>query len=284
MSIHRILLVLSVLLGATALGADPPDQTYADRMASEHAEDEATSSPAADTPPAAAVVTEDVVYATVDGSPVRGVLARPASAEAGAPAVIVIHEWWGLNENIRAMAERLAGEGYQALAVDLYRGDVATSRDDARSFMQRAMESPEQLEENLRQAHRYLTETMGAPRVGVIGWCFGGGWSLRASLAMPKDIAGTVIYYGRLVTDSAALAAIENPVLGIFGSEDRGIPVADVRRFEQALEDLGKDARIHVYEGADHAFANPTGTRYQAAAAEDAWAKTLTFFAETLRP
>jgi carboxymethylenebutenolidase len=196
--------------------------------------------------------------------------------------VIVIQEGWGLNDNIRAMARRLAAEGYVALAVDLYEGQVAEESARARELMSAAMERAESLEDNLRQAHRYLGE-QGAESIGVIGWCFGGGWSLRTALLLPDEIDATVIYYGRLVTDSEQLAALESPILGLFGSEDQGIPLESVREFESVLESLGKDAAIHVYEGANHAFANPSGTRYNADAAEDAWKKTLEFFTANLK-
>lgn len=121
------------------------------------------------------------------------------------------------------------------------------------------------------------------PSIGVVGWCFGGGWSLQTALALGDGIDATVIYYGRLVTDPAELEPLTSPVLGIFGSLDQGIPVETVREFESALDSLGKEATIHVYEGADHAFANPSGTRYNAEAAEDAWEKTMAFFAQNLR-
>ena len=101
---------------------------------------------------------------------------------------------------------------------------------------------------------------------------------------LPGEIDGAVIYYGRLITDRERLAALEAPVLGIFGAEDGGIPIESVREFEAALNDLGKDASVLVYDGADHAFANPSGTRYDAEAAEDAWAETLAFFEKHLAP
>jgi carboxymethylenebutenolidase len=196
--------------------------------------------------------------------------------------VLVIHEWWGLNDHIRTMARRLADAGYLALAVDLYEGEVAEDRDTARKLVTRAREQTERGEENLSQALAYLRAELGAEKVGVIGWCFGGGWSLATALNEPDGIDATVIYYGRLVTDEAELAVLDSPILGIFGALDEGIPVATVREFEAALDSLGKEASIHVYEGANHAFANPTGTRYQAEAAADAWARTLAFFAEHL--
>jgi carboxymethylenebutenolidase len=199
------------------------------------------------------------------------------------PGLIVIQEWWGLNDNIRAMADRLAGEGYLALAVDLYGGEVAEDRDKAMQLMQAAMNESAALEENLRQAYAYLEEEAGAPRIGTIGWCFGGGWSLNTALLLPDKVDATVIYYGRLVTDREALAKLGMPILGVFGAEDQGIPVESVKEFEAALDSLGKEAQIRIYEGADHAFANPSGTRYQPEAAADAWEKTIAFFNQHLK-
>jgi len=251
-------------------------------MAAEHAGDRPVASGASSAAPAGAVETETVEYATVNDRVVSGFLARPAGAARGGPAVIVIQEWWGLNDNIRAMTRRLAGEGYTALAVDLYAGEVAEDPQRARDLMMDAMGREGELEENLRQAYRYLSEARGATRIGTIGWCFGGGWSLRTALLFPNDVDATVIYYGRLVTDSDQLATLQMPILGHFGAEDRGIPPESVRQFEAALEQLGKDAEIHVYEGADHAFANPSGTRYNEEAAEEAWSRTVAFLAKNL--
>jgi len=274
-----VMLLAGALVGC---GSSEKDQ-YADRMATEHAHDDARPSGAATAAPAAPVEEQEVTYATLDGTGVRGFLARPADDAAGAPGILVIQEWWGLNDNIRAMASRLAGEGYVALAVDLYEGEVAEDPDRARELMSRAMGQEARLEDNLRQAYAYLVEEQGAERVGVIGWCFGGGWSLQTALMLPDEIDATVIYYGRLVTDRERLATLRMPILGFFGDLDQGIPVDQVHEFEAVLEDLGKDASITVYEGANHAFANPSGTRYVPEAAEDAWAKTLAFFDRNLR-
>jgi carboxymethylenebutenolidase len=139
------------------------------------------------------------------------------------------------------------------------------------------------IEDNLRQAYRYLSTEAGATRVGTLGWCFGGGWSLNTALLMPESIAATVIYYGRLVTDPDALKTLDMPILGIFGSEDRGIPVETVDAFEKTMRDLNKDVTVKVYEGANHAFANPSGQRYDPQAAEDAWARTVAFLDQHLK-
>ncbi len=167
--------------------------------------------------------------------------------------------------------------------MDLYEGEVAQDSENAGRLARGVRDRPDRATENLSQAWQFLKEEQAARRVGVIGWCFGGGWSLRAALALGDGIDATVIYYGRLVTNTTELEALASPVLGLFGSADRGIPVETVQEFESALELLGKEASIHIYEGADHAFANPSGTRYRAEAAEDAWAKTLAFFAKHLQ-
>jgi carboxymethylenebutenolidase len=275
---------LSVLLPLTLLAAcsGPSEEAaHVDRMEQEHAGDEPVASPATESESGAEIETRAVAYADLEGTPITGYLARPAG-EGPHPGLIVIQEWWGLNDNIRAMAERFAAEGYVALAVDLYEGEVAGDRETAATLMRASLEKTPRLEENLRQAARYLLEQEGVHKIGTIGWCFGGGWSLRTALLIPDEISASTIYYGRVLTDPAELEPLQAPILGIFGALDQGIPVESVREFEAALESLGKPAAIHVYENADHAFANPSGTRYNEEAATDAWEKTLAFFAENL--
>jgi carboxymethylenebutenolidase len=248
-----------------------------DAMSREHAADTTEPSPAAVIEPARAVVSERLPYAEVDDELVYGHFVFPADMVQPLPAVIMIHEWWGLNDNIRAMADRLAGEGYIVLAVDLFGGATADNPEQARQQMLGVVENPERANENLRQAHEFVTRTAGAPRIGSLGWCFGGGWSLNTAMLFPDDIDAAVIYYGQVTDDAEKLRPITAPILGLFGAEDQGISVASVRRFENALDELRKNYSIHVYPGADHAFANPTGNNYNAEAAEDAWQKTLEF-------
>jgi len=121
-----------------------------------------------------------------------------------------------------------------------------------------------------------------APRIGTLGWCLGGRWSLRAALILPDQVDATVIYYGTVKVDEAELAKLRMPILGFFGSKDRVVPVATVTAFEATLQRLGKNADIHIYEGAEHAFANPSGTAYDPQAAEDAWHLTTAFLKEYL--
>ncbi len=293
-TVFRFILLFSLLGFVAACGgeAERAAEEYAGRMAREHAGE--TPTPTGIVRPAAIpVVTETVTYGVVDGKEVTGYMAAPANADsvaaahgleagAGLPGVIVIHEWWGLNDNIRKMAERIAGEGYRALAVDLYGGEVAADPAKARELMSAAMKNPEAATANLTSAYAYLTNAKHAGRVASIGWCFGGGMSLQAGLALPTELDGVVIYYGRLVTDPERLATLEMPIIGFFGGQDQGIPVETVRLFEKTLKELGKDVQIYIYEDAGHAFANPSGARYNAAAATDAWEKTVAFFGKHL--
>lgn len=145
------------------------------------------------------------------------------------------------------------------------------------------MTDRQRIEDNLRQAFLYLDLMPSTDRIGSIGWCFGGGWSLRTALLLPEELDAAVIYYGLLVTDAARLEPLSMPIQGHFGAADSSIPPAQVRRFEQALNKAGRDHEIHIYEGAGHAFANPSGTRYQPEAAEVAWRRTVDFFAEHLQ-
>lgn len=288
------LLIAALLLAACgdapaddASAAARADTAYADRMAEEHAGD-STNATGTAREPATPVESEMVNY----GPEAPGYMAYPAQpdsvleARGGGnqlPGLIVVHEWWGLNDNIRAAARRLAGEGYRVLAVDLYGGQVAETPDEARSIMQAAMGDEDALVSNMQSAHQYLSGEQQAPRVGVMGWCFGGGMALQAGLAMPSDLDALVIYYGRIQgTSRAQLQPLEMPILGVFGEEDGGIPADSVRAFEQTLADLGKDARVEIYPDAGHAFANPTGQNYVPGAAADAWDQTTAFLEENL--
>ncbi len=197
------------------------------------------------------------------------------------PAVTVIHEWWGLNEHIKFWADRLAADGYAAVAVDLYEGKVATTRDEAMASMKAVV--PAKAVQRLKAAHDFLKsdERVQAKRRASLGWCFGGGYSLQLALAA-KDLDASVLYYGRLVFDATELGRIKAKMLGVFGNLDSGIPPADVDRFEKALKEAKVDATILRYD-AEHAFANPSGGRYDKEAAEDAWGKVREFLKSSLR-
>ncbi|MDH4046866.1 MAG: dienelactone hydrolase family protein [Gammaproteobacteria bacterium] len=259
-----------------ANGVDAARQNV-DAMSREHADDVATPSPAADMAPLRAIVSETLPYAEVDEELVRGYFVFPADMVDPLPAIIVIHEWWGLNDGIRAMADRLAGEGYIVLAVDLYGGKVAEQVDESRKLMLQVVENPESANENLRQAYSWLKNTAGAPRIGSLGWCFGGGWSLNTALLFPDELDAAVIYYGQVTDDRDRLEPLNVPILGLFGANDRGITVESVNAFSAAMDNLGKNYEIEIYPNAGHAFANPTGNNYDPAVAELAWQRTINF-------
>jgi carboxymethylenebutenolidase len=277
-----IAILLASILAACNSEA-PPAESYPDKMAAAHQHDTPSASPATLPPPASPIASQTVQYATVNGKPVQGYLAYPSAAEGGLPGVLVFHEWWGLNDNIRAMANQLAGEGYVALAVDVYGGRAATDPDAARALMEQAMKDGDGVRQNLRQAHAYLKDQVKATRIGTIGWCFGGGLSLQAALLVPDQVDAAIVYYGHVSSDPAELRALKAPLLGLFGGADQGIPPEDVHKFEAALKALGKDAEIHIYDGAGHAFANPSGKNYQPEAAADAWKRSLAFLAAHLK-
>lgn len=279
MKLSNFSAVAGLLLGAVA-SAD--ESAIANEMAAGHAHDAPVATPASLLAPARPVVAEAVVYAEIEGEPVRGWLARPADGGAELPAIIVIHEWWGLNENIRQMTERLAGEGYVALAVDLYRGERAEVPREAMRLSQGLAQDTGPADENLRQAYRYLEQVQGAPRIASIGWCLGGRWTLRTALLFPQELSAAVIYYGSVRAEPEELATLEMPVLGIFAELDRIVPVPQVEAFREQMDSLGKQADIRIYPGVDHAFANPSGGEYDEAAAEDAWRRTVEFLGHTL--
>lgn len=254
----------------------------ADRMLREHENDSGTPSAGAGIPPQREVVAETLAYAEVDEELVYGHFVFPSDMVNPLPGLIVVHEWWGLNDGVRAMADRLAAEGYIVLAVDLFGGKTAEYPPDARELMLAALQKPELAEANLRQAYEFIRDTGGAPRIGSLGWCFGGAWALNTALMFPDELDATVIYYGQVPADENRLAPLNVPILGLFAEDDRGIPVESVRGFEQALEKLEKDYRIEIFPDVGHAFANPSGTNYNAAAAERAWELTTQFLRDHL--
>ena len=196
------------------------------------------------------------------------------------PAVVMIHEWWGLNENIKDMANELARQGYVVLAADMYDGQVATTPDQAIQLVESVRESPSEAIANLQAAVRYLgsLENVNSSRIASLGWCFGGGQSLQLALNSEENpLAATVLYYGNPVLDEQELSKIQWPVLGIFGDQDESIPVEKVTKFEQVLNSTGVLNEIYIYEGVGHAFANPSGDNYAPEQTADAWNKTLAF-------
>jgi carboxymethylenebutenolidase len=196
------------------------------------------------------------------------------------PAVIMIHENKGLNDNIKKMANLLARNGYVVLAVDLFKGEVTTDRNRSSELSQYVRDNQDIATANLKSAVKYLSSlpNVNPEKIVSLGWCFGGGQSLQLALnSQDHPLAATIIYYGRLLTDNASLANIKWPVLGIFGDQDKSISVDSVKAFEMALNSNGIPNEIYIYKGVGHAFANPSGENYAPKETQDAWQKTLAF-------
>jgi carboxymethylenebutenolidase len=224
---------------------------------------------------------KEVSYKSGDET-VKALLYTPAG-KGPFPAIVVIHEWWGLNDWVKEQASKLADEGYAALAIDLYRGKVADNPGMAHEIMRGVPE-----DRALRDLHAAVEYLKSQPnvkkdRIGSIGWCMGGGYSLDVALQEPT-LTATVINYGHLATDPAALGKINAAILGNFGGQDQGIPPADVKKFEESLKQAGKKVDIKIYPDAGHAFENPNNKGgYRADDAADAWKRTVTFLASTLK-
>ena len=213
---------------------------------------------------------------------VSGYLAAPEGSGKH-PAIIVIHEWWGLNDWVKQQAEKFAAQGYVALAVDLYRGQSAKTPDDAHILM-RGLPDDRGLRD-LQAAFAYLASRpdVEAGKIGSIGWCMGGGWSIKLAEDQPK-LAAFVVNYGPLPTDAAIVARINAPMLGNFGGDDKGIPPSAVQAFEAEMKKDGKPADIKIYDGAGHAFQNPNNKDgYRPDDTADADKRISAFFARNLK-
>jgi carboxymethylenebutenolidase len=198
------------------------------------------------------------------------------------PGILVIHEWWGLNDWVKEQASKLSDLGYVTLAVDLYRGKVATTPEEAHEIMRGVPE--DRAARALHAAFDFLKSQSNVKkdRIASIGWCMGGGYSFDVAMQEPT-LTADVVNYGHLATDPESLKKINASILGIFGGQDRGITTEDVKKFEKSMKDLGKKVEIVIYPNAGHAFENPNNkTGYRADDAADAWKRTVKFLAETL--
>ncbi|HLF09750.1 MAG TPA: dienelactone hydrolase family protein [Gammaproteobacteria bacterium] len=282
MKVLFTLMVVTLLVACQQ--AEEPGASLVEATAAEHSHDSPTPSPLVEPPPAVPVLEQELAYGEAGSRNLVGFLAMPGDAAEPLPGVLVIHEWWGLNDNIKAVTRRLAGEGYVALAVDLYGGAVADAPEQAQELMAELLAEPDAARANLRQAYEYLEKYAFSPTIGSIGWCLGGGWSLQTALMLPDQLDAMVMYYGQVVTDPAQLEPLKMPLLGLFGELDQSIPVREVQTFRTVLNELGKNATILIVLDADHAFANPSGGNYNAQKAAEAWETTLAFLNKHLKP
>ncbi len=199
------------------------------------------------------------------------------------PGIVVIQEWWGLNDFVMQKTEAFARGGHVALAPDLYRGKVTTDPDTAHQLMRGLPE--DRALRDLKSAVSFLRgrSDVDPKRIGVVGWCMGGGYSLSLALAEP-GLAGAVIYYGRLVTDDSAIKSLKVPLLGSFAGKDQGIPVESVREFERKAKAAGKSVDFKIYPEAGHAFASSKDPKvFRPEDAKDADARVNAFFEKVLK-
>jgi carboxymethylenebutenolidase len=191
-------------------------------------------------------------------------------------SVLMIHEWWGLNAHIKGMADQFAKIGYAAYVVDLYDGRITDNPVKAAEYMK--MVDPATAMAKIKTTLAFIKKNH--KKVATLGWCFGGGYSLKASLAVPVD--ATVIYYGELETDPKVLSKLKGPVLGVFAKQDKWITPEKVAAFETAIKTAGVKYEGKMYD-ADHAFANPSNVKFAQAPAKDAWSRTVKFIEKNLK-
>ena len=199
------------------------------------------------------------------------------------PALVVIHEWWGLNDWIKEQAANYAKQGYVALAVDLYRGKVADNPETAHELM-RGLPQDQGVRDLVAAVH-YLDSRKDVKRsdMGAVGWCMGGGYAAQLAIAAPS-LKAVAINYGALPTDKAQLAKIHAAILGNFGGKDQGIPPDAVHNFEAAMKPLGKSVDLKIYPDSGHAFENPNNKAgYRPDDAADAMQRIDQFFAAHLK-
>lgn len=224
---------------------------------------------------------QTVTYRSGDET-VTGYLAAP-ELHGRNSALIVVHDWWGLNDWVKQQAETFAQHGYVSLAVDLYRGKSTTDSEVAHELSRGLPQ--DRADRDLRAAFGYLAARtdVDASRIGSVGWSMGGDLSLQLAIDEPK-LAACVVNYGAMPTDKTSIQAIRAPVLGNFGAEDRGITPQDVYAFERVMKGENKSVDIRIYEGAGHGFEDPNfANGFRREAAMDAQARTLAFLNRTLK-
>lgn len=273
-------IVSVVLIGLLAVGCTPAPSSMSTPAAP--TEKKMEEKEEMKTENARDIITGEIAY-YFKKPEIKGYLARPAD-DLQHPGLILIHEWWGLNDNMRRNAQEFAKLGYVALAVDMYGGQFTTSSEDARRLAGQVRDDMPEAFKNLEYAVKYLQsqdQHVKAMNLASVGWCFGGGWSYQ----MAKNNLGvkaSVIYYGRFNPEDD-LAQMRATILGHFGEEDRGIKVDTVQEFQATLKTLNGNHEIYIYRNAGHAFANEGGDQYDEAAATLAWQRTTRFLEKTLQ-
>ncbi len=241
----------------------------------------AINAPAAGPATERPVDAETLPYADVNERLVYGYFAFPSDMVEPLPALVLVHDWWGLDEEMHAAANRIAAAGYIVLAVDLYSGETITAPGAAREKAIAVVENPKAIEENIRQALDFV-EVAGAPAIGIAGWGFGGAYALDAALAFPDRIDAVVVFYGQVPSESDRLATLGSPVLGLFGDKDTTVTPKAALAFAAATNRIGKPAEVEIYPDAGHGFADPRRRQYDPSVAARAWTRMLEFLSTAL--
>jgi carboxymethylenebutenolidase len=224
---------------------------------------------------------KQVTYKSGDEN-VNGYLYQP-NGKGPFPALVVIHEWWGLNDWVKGEASKFADQGYVTLAIDLYRGKVATTPEEAHEIMRGVPEDRANSDLLAAVAYLHSLKDVNPKKIGVVGWCMGGGYAFDLAVLDPH-LAAAAINYGHLATEPATLEKIHAPILGLFGGQDRGITPDMVNQFAEQMKKLGKNVEVKIYPDAGHAFENPNNKGgYRPDDAADAWKRMTAFFAKYLK-
>ncbi len=277
---RTLILLIALALGACTPAEDPAPVT---------SESVATPSPAPSAPnerpsQRREIISENLPYAEIGDGLVYGHFAIPADMIDPLPAVVIVHDWFGLNQTVRSAAERLAGDGFIVLAVDLFRGRTADTVGLARELEIDVIENTRLAEDNLRQAIDFIRISSGAPSIAIVGYGFGGGWALRTALASPDRLDAAVSFYGQVITDEDQLAEARVPFLGFFSASDRAVPVQTVREFEASMRSLEKEASVNILEDVRRGFVDVASENYDGAKAGEAWRTMVSFLTEQMSP
>lgn len=208
-----------------------------------------------------------------------GYLAMPESLEGNEyPLLLLVHDWWGINDSLKERADELAREGFVCFVIDLYGGRVPVNAVQAYELMQ-LLNSARALK-SIKQAQEYLGEypSVNPLRTGVLGWSYGAKLALEYSLVYPRSLHALGLFYPQVKEDEESFENLRVPVIGFFGEQDKGIPIDFVNNFKFRLEQMHKRVQIHFYPEEIHGFFNPENLGYSRDAAEDSWQKTLDFF------
>lgn len=223
------------------------------------------------------VLADSLPYAEIGDELVYGYFAIPVDMIDPYPAIVMLHDGFGLDDGARALAERIASEGFIVLAVDLFFGRTADEVSAARELQIEVLEDMQIADANIAQALEFVRSSTGAPSIGVLGFGFGGGLTLDTAIEHGDEVAAAVNFYGQVKTDRDSLRQLTVPVLGFFLENDRAVPPQTVRDFEQVMADLGQDVTIHIYDAGRRGFMDQNSANYDEALAERSWEQALAF-------